>query len=81
MGESAVALGPGVSLVLGGMLTIAYVGAFLGRDNPVRRYAGAAAPAAPPAGAAAGGKPAGEPAEGDASLDTGPIIGNTIAPP
>jgi MFS family permease len=41
MGSAAGALGPGVSLVIGGVLTIAYVGAFLGRDNPVRSYAGA----------------------------------------
>lgn len=41
MGSAAGALGPGVALVLGGVLTIAYVGAFLGRDNPVRRYRGA----------------------------------------
>lgn len=41
MGSGAAALGPGVSLVLGGVLTIAYVTAFLGRDNPVRRYRGA----------------------------------------
>ena len=41
MGWGAAALGPGVSLVVGGALTIAYVGAFLGRDNPVRRYRGA----------------------------------------
>jgi MFS family permease len=40
MGSGAAALGPGVSLVVGGVLTIAYVGAFLGRDNPVRRYRG-----------------------------------------
>jgi hypothetical protein len=53
--------------MLGGVLTIAFAGAFLGRDNPVRRYAGAAAPTAPPA-------------QDDASLDTGPSIGNTIAP-
>ena len=80
MGSAAGALGPGVALMLGGVLTIAYVGAFLGRDNPVRRYAGAAAPAAPPAGPASGGKPPGEPAEDDANLDTGQIIGNTITP-
>jgi hypothetical protein len=41
MGAGAAALGPGVSLVLGGALTMAYVGAFLTRDNPVRRYRGA----------------------------------------
>lgn len=41
MGSAAGALGPGTSLVIGGVLTIAYVGAFLGRDNPVRRYRGA----------------------------------------
>jgi MFS family permease len=48
MGPAAGALGPSVSLVLGGVLTIAYAGAFIGRDNPVRRYAGAAEPAARP---------------------------------
>lgn len=41
MGAAAGALGPGTSLLLGGVLTIGYVGAFLGRDNEVRRYAGA----------------------------------------
>jgi MFS family permease len=41
MGAGAGAIGPGVSLVIGGVLTIAYVGAFLGRANPVRSYAGA----------------------------------------
>ncbi|WGL52473.1 MFS transporter [Nocardioides sp. BP30] len=46
MGSAAATLGPATSLVLGGVLTIAYVGAFLGSDNPVRRYAGAAASAA-----------------------------------
>jgi len=40
MGSGAAALGPGVALVIGGVLTIAYVGAFLGKDNPVRRYRG-----------------------------------------
>lgn len=44
MGSAAGALGPGTSLVIGGALTIAYVGAFLGKDNPVRRYAGAREP-------------------------------------
>jgi hypothetical protein len=72
MGSAAGALGPGVALMLGGVLTIAYVGAFLGRDNPVRRYAGAAAPPA------ADTVP---PAQDDASLDKGQSIGNTIAPP
>lgn len=43
MGSAAGALGPGVALVVGGVLTIAYVGAFLGGDNPVRRYTGARA--------------------------------------
>jgi MFS family permease len=80
MGSAAGALGPGVALMLGGVLTIAYAGAFLGRDNPVRRYAGAAEPAARPAEAAAGGKPPGEPSGDAANLDTGQIIGNTIAP-
>jgi MFS family permease len=42
MGVAAGALGPGVALVLGGALTISYVAAFLGHDNPVRRYSGAA---------------------------------------
>jgi hypothetical protein len=65
--------------MLGGVLTIAYVGAFLGRDNPVRRYAGAAEPATRPAEAAGGNAPD-EPAADDANLDTGQIIGNTIAP-
>jgi hypothetical protein len=41
MGSAAAAMGPGTSLVLGGALTVAYVGLFLGRDNPVRRYVGA----------------------------------------
>lgn len=67
MGSAAGALGPSVSLMLGGVLTIAYVGAFIGRDNPVRRYAGAAEPAPP------------EKAGDDAALDTAEI-GNTIAP-
>jgi MFS family permease len=94
MGTAAGALGPGVALALGGVLTIAYVGAFLGRDNPVRRYAGAAEPAARPAEAparpaeaparpaeaAAGRKPPGGPAEDEVNLDTGQIIGNTITP-
>ncbi|HEX7164316.1 MAG TPA: hypothetical protein VF223_24120 [Trebonia sp.] len=80
LGSAADALGPGVALMLGGVLTIAYVGAFLGRDNPVRRYTGAAEPAAPPVESAAGDKPPDEPARGDANLDTGQIIGNTIAP-
>lgn len=47
MGAAASALGPGVALVLGGVLTIGYVGAFLGRDNPVRRYEGASRERAP----------------------------------
>jgi hypothetical protein len=72
MGSAAGALGPSVALLLGGVLTIAYVGAFLGRDNPVRRYAGAAAPPA---------EDTVPPAEDDASLDKGQNIGNTIAPP
>jgi MFS family permease len=41
MGSAAGALGPAVALAVGGVLTIAYAAAFLGRDNPVRRYAGA----------------------------------------
>lgn len=41
MGSAAGALGPAVALVFGGILTMAYVALFLGRDNPVRRYAGA----------------------------------------
>jgi len=65
--------------MLGGVLTIAYVGAFLGRDNPVRRYAGAAEPAARPA-ETADDKPPDEPPADDPNLDTGQIIGNTIAP-
>lgn len=52
MGSAAGAMGPGVALVLGGVLTIGYVAAFLGRDNPVRRYRGAQ-PAGEPDGAAA----------------------------
>jgi MFS family permease len=79
MGSAAGALGPSVSLVLGGVLTIAYVGAFLGRDNPVRRYAGAAEPAARSGEAMAGDKPGEEPAEDGVDLDAGKI-GNTIAP-
>jgi MFS family permease len=79
MGSAAGALGPSVSLVLGGVLTIAYVGAFLGRDNPVRRYAGAAEPAARSGEAMAGDKPGEDPAEDGVDLDAGKI-GNTIAP-
>jgi MFS family permease len=79
MGSAAAALGPAVSLVLGGVLTIAYVGAFMGRDNPVRRYAGAAEPAARSGEATAGDKPADDLAEDGASLDT-ESIGNTITP-
>lgn len=52
MGSAAGAMGPGVSLVVGGALTIAYVGLFLGRDNPVRRYAGARAEVESPAATA-----------------------------
>lgn len=78
MGAAAGALGPSVSLVLGGVLTIAYVGAFLGRDNPVRRYAGAAGQGPRPAEAMAGGKPA-DPAVDGANLDT-EQLGNTITP-
>jgi MFS family permease len=78
MGSAAGALGPAVSLVLGGVLTIAYVGAFIGRDNPVRRYAGAAQQAPRPAEAMAGDKPA-DPAADRASLDT-EQVGNTIKP-
>lgn len=55
MGAAAGALGPGVSLALGGMLTIGYVGAFLGHDNPVRRYTGAHSPQDEPAGAGTAG--------------------------
>jgi MFS family permease len=47
MGSAAAALGPGVSLVLGGALTIACAASFLGRDNVVRRYAGAVGEAIP----------------------------------
>jgi MFS family permease len=79
MGSAAGALGPSVSLVLGGVLTIAYVGAFMGRDNPVRRYAGAAEPAARSGEAMAGDKPGEDPAEDGVDLDAGKI-GNTIAP-
>jgi hypothetical protein len=79
MGSAASALGPSVSLVLGGVLTIAYVGAFLGRDNPVRRYAGAADQAARLGAATASVTPADDPAGDSASLDT-QQIGNTIAP-
>jgi MFS family permease len=79
MGSAASALGPSVSLVLGGVLTIAYVGAFLGRDNPVRRYAGAADPAARLGAATASVTPADDPAGDGASLDT-QRIGNTITP-
>jgi hypothetical protein len=55
MGAAAGAMGPGTSLLLGGMLTIGYVGAFLGSSNPVRRYTGARAAEAEPAGAATAG--------------------------
>ena len=79
MGSAAGALGPAVSLVLGGVLTIAYVGAFAGRDNPVRRYAGAAEQATRPAETMAGGKPADDPAGDSSSLDI-EHVGNTIAP-
>ena len=79
MGSAAGALGPSVSLVLGGVLTIAYAGAFMGRDNPVRRYAGAAGPAARSGEAVAGDKPGEDPAEDGADLDA-EQIGNTIAP-
>jgi MFS family permease len=79
MGSAAGALGPSVSLVLGGVLTIAYVGAFMGRDNPVRRYAGAAEPAARSGEAMAVDKPGEDPAEDGVDLDAGKI-GNTIAP-
>lgn len=79
MGSAAGALGPSVSLVLGGVLTIAYAGAFMGRDNPVRRYAGAAQPAARPGEATAGDKPGEDPAEDGVDLDA-EQIGNTIAP-
>lgn len=41
MGSAAGALGPGIALVAGGVLTAAYAGGFLLRDNLVRRYAGA----------------------------------------
>jgi MFS family permease len=51
MGAAAGAMGPGVSLALGGVLTIGYVGAFLGSSNPVRRYTGARSAAAEPASA------------------------------
>jgi MFS family permease len=54
MGAGAAALGPGLSLAAGGVLTIAYVAAFLGRDNPVRRYRGAEPVVEAPAAAAAG---------------------------
>jgi hypothetical protein len=80
MGSAAGALGPGVALMLGGVLTIAYVGAFLGRDNPVRRYAGAAEPTERPAETAADDNAPGEPAADDADLDTRKSIGNTIGP-
>jgi len=79
MGSAAGALGPSVSLVLGGVLTIAYVGAFMGRDNPVRRYEGAAGPAARSGEATAGDKPGEDPAEDGVNLDA-EQIGNTIAP-
>lgn len=51
MGAAAGAMGPGTSLVLGGVLTIGYVGAFLGSSNPVRRYTGASPAKTAPAGA------------------------------
>jgi len=55
MGAAAGAMGPGVSLALGGMLTIGYVGAFLGSDNPVRRYTGARSADTEQAGAGTAG--------------------------
>jgi MFS family permease len=75
MGSAAGALGPSVSLVLGGVLTIAYVGAFMGRDNPVRRYAGAADPAE----ATAGETPAADP-EGGGESSHADHIENTGVP-
>jgi MFS family permease len=68
MGSAAGALGPALSLVCGGALTIGYAGMFLRRDNPVRRYAGPRA-----------GDEASRANEDDESLDT-PAIGNTIVP-
>jgi MFS family permease len=53
MGSGAAAIGPGSALAVGGMLTIAYVAAFVWRENPVRRYRGAA-PAVEPAAVEAG---------------------------
>jgi hypothetical protein len=55
MGAAAGAMGPGVSLALGGVLTIGYVGAFLGSSNPVRRYTGARSAEAQPASASPAG--------------------------
>jgi MFS family permease len=80
MGSAAAALGPAAALTLGGVLTIAYAGAFIAGGNPVRRYAGAAEPAARPGEAAAGDEQAGVPAQDGASLDTGQQIGNTVRP-
>jgi MFS family permease len=40
VGAGASVLGPAVALTAGGALTIAYVGGFIGRNNPVRSYTG-----------------------------------------
>lgn len=41
MGAGAAAVGPGVALAAGGVVTIAYAAGFLGWNSPVRRYRGA----------------------------------------
>lgn len=68
MGSAAGTLGPGLSLVCGGVLTIGYVALFLGRDNLVRRYDGTR-----PADGIPGKN------KDEEGLDT-PGIGNTITP-
>jgi len=68
MGSAAGALGPGVALLGGGVLTAAYAAGFLVRDNIVRRYVGAQVRDEPPIEE-----------RDDVSLDT-PAIGNTINP-
>ena len=72
MGMAAGAWGPGVALALGGGLTVAYAGAFLGRDNAVRGYVGVPQPAGEGPVSVAEPRPA-------TALDTD-AIGNTITP-
>ena len=49
MGAGAAALGPAISLALGGVATVAYASVFLGRGNAVRSYRGAQEATATPA--------------------------------